>query len=88
MQLTYAIEGISTPFLDVCFSFSGEVTDITLPICKHTRRAKGFATVTFMFPEHAVKAMTELDGTNFKGRILHILPAVEPKTEEKQKGKA
>ena len=35
-----------------------------------------------------MKAMTELDGTNFKGRILHILPAIEPKTEDKQKGKA
>ncbi|XP_050698872.1 probable RNA-binding protein 19 [Eriocheir sinensis] len=76
---------VTEELLQELFQKYGEVTDVTLPICKYTRRAKGFATVTFMFPEHAVKAMAELDGTSFKGRILHVLPAVEPKTENKQK---
>ncbi|KAK8394725.1 hypothetical protein O3P69_005895 [Scylla paramamosain] len=76
---------VTEELLQELFQKYGEVTDITLPICKHTRRAKGFATITFLFPEHAVKAMTELDGTNFKGRILHILPAIEPETKEQQK---
>lgn len=26
-------------------------------------------------PEHAAKAFTELDGTIFQGRMLHLLPA-------------
>eukprot|EP01006_Ploeotia_vitrea_P049046 TRINITY_DN67305_c8_g4_i2.p1 TRINITY_DN67305_c8_g4~~TRINITY_DN67305_c8_g4_i2.p1 ORF type:complete len:539 (+),score=308.43 TRINITY_DN67305_c8_g4_i2:115-1731(+) len=34
-----------------------------------------------MFPEHAVQACAELDGTPFQGRLLHILPArAAPKT--------
>lgn len=40
-----------------------------------------------MFPEHAVKAMTELDGTTFKGRILHILPAIVKEEEEAAAGR-
>ncbi|XP_063594561.1 probable RNA-binding protein 19 [Penaeus indicus] len=60
----------------------GQITDLNLPICKYRRRAKGFAQVTFMFPEHAVNAMTELDGTTFKGRILHVLPAIVKEEEE------
>ncbi|XP_045606237.1 probable RNA-binding protein 19 [Procambarus clarkii] len=63
----------------------GEISDISLPICKFTRRPKGFATVTFLFPEHAVRAMTELDGTTFKGRLLHILPGVSKEEDEKSK---
>lgn len=68
------------------FEQFGKVTDITLPICKITRRPKGFATVTYMFPEHSVLAMSELGGTSFKGRILHILPAHcdEKENEEKE----
>lgn len=60
----------------------GQITELNLPICKYRRRAKGFAQVTYMFPEHAVKAMTELDGTTFKGRILHVLPAIVKEEEE------
>lgn len=50
-----------------------------MPIDSISRQPKGFATVTFMMPEHAVKAFTELDGTSFCGRMLHLLPA---KTEK------
>lgn len=35
---------------------------------------QGFGTVTFMMPEHAVVAFTELNGTMFHGRMFHILP--------------
>ncbi|KAK7081110.1 putative RNA-binding protein 19, partial [Halocaridina rubra] len=66
------------------FDKYGKIADIDLPICKLTRRPKGFATVTFMFPEHSVRAMTALDGTTFKGRLLHILPG---HTDEKEKEK-
>ncbi|XP_068209027.1 LOW QUALITY PROTEIN: probable RNA-binding protein 19 [Palaemon carinicauda] len=67
------------------FEKFGKVTDITLPICKITRRPKGFGTITYMFPEHSVLAMTKLDGTSFKGRILHILPARCDENENEEK---
>ena len=43
----------------------------------------GFAFVTFMMPEHAVTAFSELDGSTFKGRLLHLLPA-KPKEETEE----
>lgn len=52
-----------------------------MPIDKVLRQPKGFATVTFVIPEHAVKAYTELDGTAFCGRMLHLLPAKTEKLE-------
>lgn len=35
---------------------------------------QGFGTVTYVMPEHAVKAFNELDGTIFHGRLLHLIP--------------
>ncbi|KAK3865844.1 hypothetical protein Pcinc_028586 [Petrolisthes cinctipes] len=67
------------------FGKYGEISDVNLPICKDTRRPKGFATITFLFPEHATKAMNQLDGSNFQGRVLHVLPAISRK--EKDDGK-
>lgn len=52
-----------------------------MPIDKVLHQPKGYATVTFMMPEHAVKAYTELDGTVFCGRMLHLLPAKTEKLE-------
>lgn len=52
-----------------------------MPIDPVSRQPKGFATVTFVMPEHAVKAFTELDGTAFCGRMLHLLPAKTEKLE-------
>ena len=43
----------------------------------------GFAFVTFMMPEHAVTAFSELDGSTFNGRLLHLLPA-KPKEETEE----
>jgi multiple RNA-binding domain-containing protein 1 len=51
------------------------LTEVNLPIDKISRKPKGFGTVTFMMPEHAVKAYTELDGSIQDGRMLHLLPA-------------
>lgn len=41
---------------------------------KITRKPKGYGTVTFLMPEHAVKAYAELDGSVLDGRMLHLLP--------------
>ncbi|GBP69325.1 Matrix metalloproteinase-2 [Eumeta japonica] len=64
------------------FEKYGPIAEINMPIDKILRQPKGFATVTFMMPEHAVKAYTELDGTIFCGRMLHLLPAKAEKDKD------
>uniref|UniRef100_A0A915ARL0 RRM domain-containing protein n=1 Tax=Parascaris univalens TaxID=6257 RepID=A0A915ARL0_PARUN len=62
----------------------GEVADLQMIINKKTGMCKGFAIVTYVFPENAVAAFSALDGTIFKGRMLHILAGdekPEPKPE-------
>lgn len=49
-------------------SVSGPLTEVHLPVDSLTKNVKGFGFVTFMIPEHAVKAFTELDGTVFQVR--------------------
>ena len=50
------------------FGKYGEITDIKLPYDAKLREIKGYALVTFMFPEHALQAYTELDGQVFHVR--------------------
>ncbi|XP_014229300.1 probable RNA-binding protein 19 [Trichogramma pretiosum] len=57
------------------FEKYGQLTEVNLPVDTTTRKIKGFGTVTFLLPEHAVKAFSELDGTVHCGRLLHLLPA-------------
>lgn len=52
----------------------GPLSEVSLPVDKVTRAPKGFGTVTFLMPEHAVTAYTELDGSVLDGRMLHLLP--------------
>uniref|UniRef100_A0A9J2QB30 RRM domain-containing protein n=2 Tax=Ascaris lumbricoides TaxID=6252 RepID=A0A9J2QB30_ASCLU len=62
----------------------GEVADLQMIINKKTGMCKGFAIVTYVFPENAVAAFSALDGTIFKGRMLHVLAGDEkrePKAE-------
>ncbi|GLV42925.1 uncharacterized protein CBL_20481 [Carabus blaptoides fortunei] len=56
------------------FSKFGPITEISMPVDKNTRKLKGFGVVTFLMPEHAVKAYSELDGSVMHGRMLHLLP--------------
>ena len=42
--------------------------------------SKGFAYVQYLDPDSAVQADKELDGKDFQGRLLHILPASSKKT--------
>lgn len=63
------------PDLRTLFEKYGPLTELHLPIDSYTKKPKGFAFVTFMFPEHAVMAFNELDKTDFQGRLLHLLPA-------------
>ncbi|XP_001605134.2 probable RNA-binding protein 19 [Nasonia vitripennis] len=57
------------------FETYGPLSEVNLPIDMVTRKPKGFGTVTFLMPEHAVKAYSELDGSVLNGRMLHLLPA-------------
>lgn len=56
------------------FEKYGPLSEVDLPVDRMTRKPKGFGTVTFLMPEHAVKAYSELDGSILDGRMLHILP--------------
>lgn len=57
-----------------CSLVLGPISEINLPIDYDTKQLKGFGIVTYLMPEHAVKAFTELDGTILHGRMLHLLP--------------
>ena len=57
------------------FESYGPLTEVTVPLDKTTHKSTGLAFVTFMFPEHALKAFEAQDGQIFQGRLLHILPA-------------
>ncbi|XP_053663112.1 probable RNA-binding protein 19 [Anopheles marshallii] len=57
------------------FEKYGPVAEVDVPIDSNTRKIRGFGTVTFMIPEHAITAFNELNGTFLQGRMFHILPA-------------
>ncbi|XP_034831745.1 LOW QUALITY PROTEIN: probable RNA-binding protein 19 [Maniola hyperantus] len=73
---------VSEEELTQLFEKYGPLAEVHMPIDPILRQPKGFATVTFVIPEHAVKAYTELDGTAFCGRMLHLLPAKTEKLED------
>ena len=57
------------------FGKFGPLTEVSLPLDSESNKVIGYAFVTFMFPEHAVKAYQDCDGTIYQGRLLHVLPA-------------
>lgn len=67
--------------LEALFSRYGPLAETHLPIDKYSRKIKGFAFVTYVIPENAVRAYTALDGTAFQGRMLHLM-AGKPKPSE------
>lgn len=66
---------VSEDELTKLFEKYGPIAEVNMPIDKILRQPKGFATITFVMPEHAVHAYSELDGTAFCGRMMHLLPA-------------
>ncbi|KAI6224754.1 putative bacteriochlorophyll 4-vinyl reductase [Aphelenchoides besseyi] len=69
------------------FKRFGDINDCQCVVDRKSGNCKGFAMLTFMFPEKAVDAYRELDGTIFKGRMLHILPGKEKPEEAKEEVK-
>ncbi|XP_053135634.1 probable RNA-binding protein 19 isoform X2 [Hemicordylus capensis] len=67
--------------LEAVFSKYGPLSEIHFPIDSLTKKPKGFAFVTYMFPEHALKAFAGVDGQVFQGRMLHVLPSTFKKGE-------
>ncbi|KAE8634175.1 hypothetical protein XENTR_v10002218 [Xenopus tropicalis] len=67
--------------LEKLFSKYGPISEIHFPIDSLTKKPKGFAFVTFLITEHAVKAYAEVDGQIFQGRMLHVLPSAAKKDE-------
>ncbi|MBZ3869243.1 putative RNA-binding protein 19 [Sciurus carolinensis] len=51
------------------------LSELHYPIDSLTKEPKGFVFVTFMFPEHALKAYVAVDVQVFQGRMLHVLPS-------------
>ena len=58
------------------FAAHGTVLECHIP-ADDQKRSKGFGFVTFEKANDAEAAMSQLDGTDFQGRLLHILPARE-----------
>ncbi|XP_075686282.1 putative RNA-binding protein 19 [Rhinoderma darwinii] len=72
--------------LEALFSKYGPLSEIHFPIDKLTKKPKGFAFVTYLITEHAVKAYAEVDGHIFQGRMLHVLPSTIKKEDEGEAG--
>lgn len=72
--------------LEALFKRYGPLEEVHLSIDRVTRKPKGFAFVSFLFPEHAIRAFSELDGQMLQGRLLHLLPgkAKEGAAQEEQ----
>lgn len=45
---------------------TGPLSEVLFPIDNQTKKPKGFAFVTYMIPENAVRALAELDGHIFQ----------------------
>jgi multiple RNA-binding domain-containing protein 1 len=56
------------------FENFGDLENVHIVMDKATRKSKGYALIQFSDPNDAVKAFSELDGSIFMGRLLHILP--------------
>lgn len=55
------------------FSLAGPLSEIHFPIDRLTKKPKGFAFITYMIPEHAVKAYAEMDGQVFQVQRLSFI---------------
>ncbi|EUB60240.1 putative RNA-binding protein 19 [Echinococcus granulosus] len=67
------------------FSSFGTVSEIHLSFDRKLQRSKGFAFVTYLFPDEALAAFNKLDKYKFKNRLLHILPG-KPREVDEENG--
>ena len=64
--------------LRAVFEKFGDVLETHVVLDKATRRSKGYALIKFADSESALAAYSEMDGSIFMGRLLHILPGKRP----------
>ncbi|OQU98721.1 RNA recognition motif aka RRM, RBD, or RNP domain-containing protein [Cladophialophora immunda] len=64
------------------FAPYGRISEIHLVTDTKKSTGKGLGYVQFVEPEHAEQALLELDGKDFKGRLLHILPSSDKKIQK------
>lgn len=72
--------------LETLFAPYGPLVECSMPLDNFSKKPKGFAYITCMFPEKALQASKDLDGSIFQGRMLHIIPAQSKRemTEEEE----
>ncbi|OJJ47802.1 hypothetical protein ASPZODRAFT_151243 [Penicilliopsis zonata CBS 506.65] len=58
----------------------GKIEEIHVAFDTRSTTSKGFAYIQYVEPESAVNAYKSLDGKNFQGRLLHVLPAAAKKS--------
>ncbi|ODH29897.1 hypothetical protein ACO22_03662 [Paracoccidioides brasiliensis] len=68
--------------LEPLFVSFGKIDEARIHVAFDTRqsKSKGFAYIQYVDPEAAIQAYQVLDGKDFEGRLLHILPASPKKT--------
>ncbi|KAH8700570.1 putative pre-rRNA processing protein Mrd1 [Talaromyces proteolyticus] len=72
--------GATEADLEAIFSSYGKIEEIHVAFDTRTTSSKGFAYIQYINPSSAVNAYNELDGKDFQGRLLHILPASAKKS--------
>ncbi|KAF6136624.1 hypothetical protein GIB67_016080 [Kingdonia uniflora] len=70
--------------LSELFSKFGSVSEVHIVVDKDTKRSKGYAYVLYSLQESGSRALEELDNSIFQGRLLHVMPAKEKFSPEKQ----
>ncbi|RMJ23416.1 hypothetical protein PHISP_05722 [Aspergillus sp. HF37] len=66
--------------LGALFAPFGKVEEIHVAFDTRFTTSKGFAYIQYFDSDAAIEAYRNLDGKNFQGRLLHILPASAKKT--------
>ncbi|RAL37707.1 hypothetical protein DM860_000401 [Cuscuta australis] len=66
------------------FSKYGSVSEVHIVVDKEARQSKGFAYILYSLPEDAARALEELDGSIFQGRLLHVMPAKQKISSKNQ----
>ncbi|EED16819.1 pre-rRNA processing protein Mrd1, putative [Talaromyces stipitatus ATCC 10500] len=66
--------------LETLFAPFGKIDEIHVAFDTRTTSSKGFAYIQYVDPSSAIDAYKNLDGKDFQGRLLHILPASAKKS--------